>query len=394
MPIIFIHGIKGSELIDTYPIDFDVRWSLEDMTFGNIFEDEEDFLLRDGLYDKDFHLFREWKPIRYAYGRLIKRLREHDSHCYMFTYDWRRALEHSGKRLTKFIQHISDRHTEKGKEPEISFVTHSMGALVLRSALGLVYSLKSSPQIGRIVFIAPPFRGALDIPKILIAGEKNGWFSDQEGYRKLARSFPSVYQLIPSFKNALVSSENNSPLDPFDINNWQENVAKSGKGFRGSFLKNAEAFVRGNCSKFEGSSRAPMLKEKTFVKCYKKKTLILIGTGHKTTWQIPIITQNPCNANWFDFANAKRDSCGDGRVHLTSAAIRGITLAAFDTENDHGTVCREEIILKAMEMWLDKGEALKIKPRMSQDSLARQEKAYFSEWDGNKSSFDSHRIKR
>ena len=216
MPIIFIPGIKGSELIDTYPIDFDVRWSLEDMMFGNIFEDEEDFLLRDGLYDKNFHLFREWKPIKYAYGLLIKRLREHDSHCYLFTYDWRRALEHSGKQLFEFIQHISDRHTEKTK-PEIGFVTHSMGGLVLRSALGLIHSLKSPPQVGRIVFIAPPFRGALDVTKNLIAGEKNGWFSDREGYRKLARSFPSVYQLVPSFKNALVSSETKKSLDPFDI---------------------------------------------------------------------------------------------------------------------------------------------------------------------------------
>ncbi len=237
------------------------------MAIGNIWEDEEDFLLRDGLYDKDFHLFREWKPIKYAYGRLVKRLRESDPHCYMFTYDWRRESEHSGERLAEFIQHISGRHTQKGKKPEVGFVTHSMGGLVLRSALGLISSLKPSPQVGRIVFIAPPFRGALDVPKTLIAGEKNGWFSDKEGFRKLARSFPSVYQLVPSFENALVS-EKGTPLDPFDINNWQENVTQSGKGSQESFLKNGEAFVQGKCAKFGGFSRAPMLKEKTFVECY------------------------------------------------------------------------------------------------------------------------------
>lgn len=106
MPTIFIPGIKGSELVDTYPIDFDVRWSLEDMIVGNIWEDEEDLMLLDGRYDKDLHQFREWQPIKYAYRRLVKHLREFDPHCYLFTYDWRRELEYTGNRLAEFVRHI------------------------------------------------------------------------------------------------------------------------------------------------------------------------------------------------------------------------------------------------------------------------------------------------
>ena len=393
MPIIFIPGIKGSELVDTYPIDFEVRWSFEDMMWGNTFEDEEDFLLKDGLYDKEFHLFREWKPIKYAYGGLVKRLRKSDLQCYMFTYDWRRESEHSGEQLVEFIQHISGRHTQKGKKPEIDFVTHSMGGLVLQSALGLIPDLNLPPQVGRIVFIAPPFRGALDVPKTLIAGEKNGWFSDNEGFRKLARSFPSVYQLIPSFENALVS-ENGESLAPFNIANWQQNVTQPGKGFQDSFLKNGEAFVRGKSAKLGGTSRAPMLREKTFVNCYGENTLILLGTGHETMWQVPIKKQNPSNPNWFDFENAKCNKLGDGRVHLKSAAVKGVTLAAFDTRNDHGSVCRDETILNAMEMWLNKGHVLKIKPRTLRNSLKRPGRTYFCPWNGDESTFNSHRIKR
>ena len=394
MPIIFIPGIKGSELVDTYPIDFKVRWSLEDMVVGNVFEDEEDFLLKDGLYDKEVHLFREWQPIKYAYGRLVKRLRERDPHCYVFTYDWRRELEHSAIRLAEFIQHISGRHAKKtGVMPEIGFVTHSMGGLVLRSALGRILSLEPTPRVGRIVFIAPPFRGATDIPKTLIAGEKNGWFSDEEVYRKLARSFPSVYQLVPSFENALVSMETGKSLDPFDIVNWQKNVTERGKGIQHSFLKNGEAFVRGNLAQLGGSSRAPMLDEKTFVERHGEKTLILLGTGHKTTWQIPVIQQNRRNPNWFDFANAERDTDGDSRVHLKSAAIAGVTLAAFDTQADHGKVCRNENILRAVERWINSGKVLKMKPRTSQNSLKRPGKTYFSNWNGSVSTFALHRIK-
>ena len=390
MPIIFIPGIKGSELVDTYPIDFETRWSLEDLTIGNIWEDEEDLLLRDGHYDKDFHLFREWKPIKYAYGQLVKRLRKYDRHCYMFPYDWRHKLEKSAKRLVEFIQHIYNKHDQ---QTEIAFVTHSMGGLILRSALGIIHCLKPPPKVGRIVFVAPPFRGALDVPKTLIAGEKNGWFSDNEGFRKLARSFPSVYQLIPSFENALVNSTNGKSLDPFDKNNWQENVTMPGKGFQESFLKNGEAFVRGKFAKLGGTSQAPMLREKAFVNYYGENTLILLGTGHETIWEVPIKNQNASNSNWFDFENAKCNKLGDGRVHLKSAAIKGITLAAYDTREDHGKVCRDETILNATEMWLNSGKALKIKRRTSRNSVKRPGKTYFPAWNGNESTFGLHRIK-
>ncbi len=51
MAIIFVPGIKGTKLVDTYPTDCKVRWSLEDMVVGNIFEDTLDFELKEGLYD-------------------------------------------------------------------------------------------------------------------------------------------------------------------------------------------------------------------------------------------------------------------------------------------------------------------------------------------------------
>ena len=401
MPIIFIPGIKGSELVDTYPINFPVRWSLEDMVpfnFFNLFEDEEDFLLRDGLYDKDFHLFREWKPIDYAYGRLLKKLRENDSHCYVYPYDWRRTLERSAEQLTEFIRHISGKHTQK-TTPEISFVTHSMGGLVLRSALGLIHSRDLPIKIGRIVFIAPPFRGAIGAIKSLIVGERDGWLGDRDGYRKLARSFPSIYQLIPSFKNALIDSVTKESLDPFDIDNWQANVTQGGKGFQNSFLKNAKAFVgheqiQSNQSPTNISSEAPMLQEETFVQSYGDRTLILLGTNHKTPWQIPVIVDNPRNRNWFDFDNVEENSWGDGRVHLKSVAIEGVTLAAFDTQMSHGRVCREETIYNATKMWLDKGRVLKMKPRTKYNSVNRPGRTYFSKWNGNESSFKSHRVNR
>ena len=104
MAIIFVPGIKGTKLVDTYPTDFKVRWSLEDMLVGNIFEDTLDFELKEGLYDvEDTHLFREWELINYAYERMVERLRKWiTSRLYTFPYDWRKPIDFNAKRLNAF----------------------------------------------------------------------------------------------------------------------------------------------------------------------------------------------------------------------------------------------------------------------------------------------------
>ena len=388
MPIVFVPGIKGTELVDTYPLPFEVRWSLEDMLIGNVFEDEQDLRLRDGRFDQDLHLFREWQPIGYAYGTMLKRLRKHDAHCYVFAYDWRRRIEDSAVRLVEFMEHIQQKHSHAQHESPLDFVTHSMGGLVLRSAL----RLRPNFPVSRIVFIAPPFRGAADICKVLISGEKSGWFSDNEGFRKLARSFPSIYQLIPSYDSALVRSPSGSSLNPFQLKNWQKNVTSRGKGFDPSFLANAEAFVRADGAQLSGKSDAPMLEEKTLAKRYGNRAITIIGTGHKTTWQIPVLSNNTANPNWFDFDRTRTDVLGDGRVHLKSCGIRGMTLAAFDTRLDHGRVCRESVIVDAVEMWLSRGKLLKMRRRTRRNSVKRPSKAYFPIWNGDETTFRLHRV--
>ena len=261
-------------------------------------------------------------------------------------------------------------------------------AWFFRSALGQL----SAISVARIVCIAPPFRGSADIPKVLIAGERDGWFGDEEGYRKLARSFPSVYQLVPSFDGVFVDFDTSETLDPFDLDNWQRNVAEPTSGFRADFLRNAEKFVRGDLAQFGGDSPAPMLGEQDFAKRYGNASLVLVGTGHDTTYQIPVVRSNQRNPDWFEFSEAKRDGHGNGRVHLKSAAIRGVTLAAFDTKKDHGKVCRDETIITATKDWLRTGRVLKRKPRISRNSVRRPGKEYFSEWNGEESTFAVHVI--
>lgn len=390
MAIVLIPGIKGSKLADTYPPSFDVRWSLEDLIVGDLFEDPLDLELRDGLYDaRDEHLFREWELMNVAYKPMIHRLRKWvDKRLYLFPYDWRLPIEHNAVKLNAFIDHLQGKLAHHGDEA-ISFVAHSMGGLLLRSALGLRRP-RPFEGIGKVIFVAPPFRGSCDTARVLIAGEKNGWLGNSEDFRKLARGFQSVYQLLPSYPGALVDQASGEILDAFDTGCWQRNVLKA-KTFRPDFLANAEAFIKGGRAQHAGQSSAPMLGERA-LRAHKDQILVMLSVGHKTLRQVPVDCNNPGNENWFDFEAARSDEMGDGRVHLRSAAIKGITLAAYRGARVHGMVCRDETMINSAAMWLQQGRLLRMRPRQRKDRVRRSRRKadFFMPWDGKTSSLPGH----
>lgn len=390
MAIVLIPGIKGSKLADTYPPHFDVRWSLEDLVVGDLFEDPLDFELRDGLYDaRDEHLFREWELMNVAYKPMIHRLRQWvDRRLYLFPYDWRLPIEYNAVRLNEFINHVKGKLAHHGDEP-IDFVAHSMGGLLLRSALGLRRP-RPFEGIGKVVFVAPPFRGSCDTARVLIAGEKNGWFGSSEDFRKLARGFQSVYQLLPSYPDALVNEATGERLDVFDKGCWQENVRRAST-FRSDFLANAEAFIKAGRARHGGESAAPVLGDRA-LSGHREQLLVLLSVGHQTLRQVPVDCGNKANPNWFDFAGARSDDLGDGRVHMRSAALKGVTLAAYRGTRVHGMMCRDETIINSTAMWLQRGRLLRMQPRRRGDRVRRSRRKadHFAPWDGKVGSLISH----
>ncbi|MGH9382181.1 MAG: lipase/acyltransferase domain-containing protein [Thermoanaerobaculia bacterium] len=389
MPIIFLPGIQGSKLIDTYPLDFRMRWSLEDMVIGNVFEDSLDFLLKDGRYDAaPEHLFREWELMRAAYGAMVERLRAWvDRALYVFPYDWRQPLEVAARRLNELIDHVRGKLAGPDGPPRVSFVTHSAGGLVLRSALGL---RRPDPwaDVERIVFIGPPFRGAGDVPRVLIAGERNGWFSDREEYRKLARTFPSVYQLVPDFPGAAVD-ERGRDLDLFEATSWQRNVVAGEGGFSSRFLADAEAFRHGRRARHGGASEAPMLPDAA-MRQVADRVLVLCGSGEPTVIRVPVQTANQRNPNWFELDREEMTLLGDGRVPLVSSAVPGVTLAAYEGVGAHSRLCLHERIIDSTAMWLQGRRLVRMRPRRAIHSVERPSRSYFETWNGDPAALDRH----
>ncbi len=379
-PTVFLPGIKGSKLIDTYPLDFRLRWSLEDMTIGNVWEDEEDLALDNGSADRGYHMLREHEVFSLAYRQFVNRLRHWVSpHVYVFPYDWRLPLEETSARLTDFLKRVRGKF---GTDTPINFVTHSMGGLIVRSYLWRMMREGALDRIGRLVFIAPPFKGSLNAVEVLIKGEKQGLFGSAEGFRKVARGFPSVYQLLPHYQDAIRNATTKEEMDIFKIQSWQANVLEPGKGFRADFLENAEDFHRGGSRDQERRGRAPMIADEALRKQLGDRSLVLISTGHETMQQIPVEpNETNQNRNWYDFKRAKRDENGDGVVSVRSAAVEGITLCIFEDAPKHAFVCRAEEVAEATSDWLKAGRALKRTPRRRNTAVDRRAPRTIPPWD-------------
>jgi hypothetical protein len=390
MAIVFIPGIKGSELDDSYPLDWPTRWSLKDMVVGEVFDSPLDLQLTDGRYDSgNGHWMQPTRIIRYAYAAMLGKLRSWKSPepVYTFSYDWRKSLELSARRLAEFLDEVQGRERALGRTAELSFVTHSMGGMLLRSALPLRNAHEPFAGVGRIVFVAPPFRGSIGAPYALVVGEKDGWFGTDEDYRRIARSFPAVYQMTPFYPGAAVD-ENGKDVDLFDAGNWQANV-RDGNEFESRFLTEAEAFLRGAASRHGGKSKAPMLSDEMLATA-ADRILILCGAGKPTPRSLPVQRANTSNPNWFDFAASVMDIQGDGRVHFLSAAVTGVPFAAYSNSGDHALLCRDERVTNTISMWLEGKSPMKMTRRGPGDNAVRSAGAGFPAWNGAEDSFDRH----
>ncbi len=99
---------------------------------------------------------------------------------------------------------------------EFDFVTHSMGNMPLRH-----YILQNGmSKIGKIVFPNPPFKGAPDAISALTVGQ--GFFFNRDETRKMARSLPALFELLPNYQFAqLMLFPIGKHKDLWKLDSWQ-----------------------------------------------------------------------------------------------------------------------------------------------------------------------------
>ena len=148
---------------------------------------------------------------------------------HVFSYDWRRDLVESARRLDETLQELAAKDTEG--DGRFNLVGHSMGGLVARYYLryGTAEPTPDQPvtwagakHVRNLILVAVPSGGSLPALEGLLYGNRVGL-----SYTTLAASvitrMPSVYQLIPPAGTGTVLDAELKPLaiDLQDVGCWK-----------------------------------------------------------------------------------------------------------------------------------------------------------------------------
>lgn len=138
---------------------------------------------------------------------------------YSFAYDWRQDNRLSARQLGAAI----DRWREYHPDAQVWIIAHSNGGLVAR---WYIEQEGGKQYVKRLFLMGSPWDGT---PKALYMAfngvdtlfrRKFNVFNIPQRTRKLVRTFPSIYQLIPSQNSFLRDNVGNKPVNPFTDGDW------------------------------------------------------------------------------------------------------------------------------------------------------------------------------
>lgn len=329
-PCIVVPGIKGTGLENIYELPPATTWST--LEAGVVVPDFDSLALDSGadVDETDFVVNRASQLLGIAYDSFVQALRGRafvptpngplNLPVYVFPYDWRYSIARSAEKLVQYVLALQKKNLKSlapaNWDKAFDFACHSMGGLVFRQFVAAWRSAKPGAPlpINRVVFIATPHLGSVDAVESMIRGE-TVLFGGKKELRKLARTFPGVYELLPQAGlNKTVVDEKGNPLDIFDINNWQKTVTPDPNdpedfdveqahltGARG--VLNALPDVTGPEFGLAG------------------RILVIYGNKPKST--LRTVSVDTGNNNWYDFDHATMGD-GDQVVPVESALLAGV----------------------------------------------------------------------
>lgn len=211
-PVIFVPGIQGTTLRDSYAVTPETVWSVLRRDEARVAMHPENLryeLLGPARVGPDQVFSR-------IYGGFVDELRtelstvSHATPVYPFPYDWRLPLSVTAAQLSHFIDEVIERtalmrpYHASGwvNAPRVDLVAHSMGGLLVAE----VIAAHPSPRIGKVVTLATPFRGSPEAPiKIVTGTAELGEEETNPRDRFAARLTPALYHLIPDYAGAVVA---------------------------------------------------------------------------------------------------------------------------------------------------------------------------------------------
>ncbi|WP_026575400.1 lipase/acyltransferase domain-containing protein [Bacillus sp. UNC438CL73TsuS30] len=310
IPTILIPGIQGTKLVNTNTLNFDTIWSAVQSKYETIYDLA---LKRDSRFEVNPKSIIERSDVEdLAYRQAVYIIeKKTQSPIYIFGYDWRKSSEENSQHLENYVEYLKEKLSVK----KFNYIAHSLGGMVFSCYLK---NLKGNYEsIEHAVLAVCPFMGSVRALISLTAGE-GGFefplFNANDEFRKIARTFPSVYELCPTYKDAIVF-EDGSAFDLGNPDNWQSNI---GNNDRAMFLDRISQL-----RKFRDINHPAMLDLTKLPDEVQKRLLILAGVGEETKTKVVVEPYSPDGGvkNFFNFDTPNSNGDGDGAVPIESAEI-------------------------------------------------------------------------
>jgi len=160
-----------------------------------------------------------------------------------FPHDWRLSNQLNGKRLADVVYQHLERWQKftQNRDAKLIFVCHSMGGLVAR---WFIEMLGGRDVTRKLVTIATPYQGSVNALDALANGMFLGFGRIGIAVDELVRSFPSAYQLLPSYQCLDVGDGQLRELTGVDLPNVDSVSVREGLAFHARINSAVEANPR------------------------------------------------------------------------------------------------------------------------------------------------------
>jgi hypothetical protein len=260
----------------------------------------------------------------------------HGAVHHVFTYDWRRDLVDSARRLGQAL----DARAEASGEPEARFnlVAHSMGGLVARYYLRFGGAEPGGPvtwagarRIRNLVVVATPNGGGIPSLDAILNGNRVGLSTTTLAGPVIA-SFPSIYQLLPHAGTTPLLDERAEPLDLdlLDPSTWERlgwGAYEPGAGDRSRRDPEAErAFLHAALARAKAFHAALSATPAAACPC----RVVVLGGDCLPTLARAVVPERPGESPRFDPVTRAESramyEAGDGRVTRASVLASHLPL--------------------------------------------------------------------
>jgi pimeloyl-ACP methyl ester carboxylesterase len=346
--VVFIHGIKGSVLVDekdsTVWLTGSQGLGISTPNLALPLEWEGDVQKKDSIRAKE--VLSEVKVIPFIleekiYSPWLSAGRKlFGENFFPFAYDWRRDNLENVSSFEAFLETIR----RQNPEANITVVAHSMGGLITLALLN-----KRPEFFQKVVFVGVPFYGGIGFMEDLHVGIPSGL-----NYKILSKevlfTMPSVYTLFPIETKERVVVEDSSG-NPIEVNFYSPEDWKKNKF--SVFAKESDSSEKNFTFLSKALARAKQFKEQIKATNLKYPP-ILVVTGKNRPTLSKIQKNGKQSVNGWDFLSLPREP-GDGRVlEKNSFPPKGISYDTFYSSSEHSALLNDPTVIDRIKEFVDK----------------------------------------